>query len=152
MTFILLGISFAFLLFTIPNRLMTFLWTQFIIDFISPTFCCRIVVVIIMNVNIPDVFIALTRNLCHVNFAINSIFYFYVSEECREELRKAVCGRGKQEQLQSEAHQQEHQYQAISLDMISTDITILSLYYTNNNYQWMENCKVWLIKHVKKYK
>lgn len=71
MTAILLGISFAFLFFTIPNRIL-------------------VVAILLLDVHIPDLFLAITWNFCHINFAINSLFYFFVHKESRKGLKHVV--------------------------------------------------------------
>jgi hypothetical protein len=56
-----------------------------------------VVLILLIEVTIPELFVAFTWNICHINFAINSLFYFFVSQECREELNKSFCGEGKTE-------------------------------------------------------
>ena len=71
MTIILIGISIAFILLTIPHRILVVYST-------------------INNYRIAELPVAITRQFCHINFSCNSIFYFFLSSECREEL-KTTC-------------------------------------------------------------
>ena len=69
MTIVLIGISIAFILLTIPHRFL-------------------VVNATLNNLRIEELPVAITRQFCHINFSCNSIFYFFLASECREELRK----------------------------------------------------------------
>ena len=72
MTIVLIGISIAFILLTIPHRFL-------------------VVNATLNNLRIEELPVAITRQFCHINFSCNSIFYFFLASECREELRKTCA-------------------------------------------------------------
>ena len=69
MTIVLIGISIAFILLTIPHRFL-------------------VVYATLKDMRIEELPVAITRQFCHINFSCNSIFYFFLASECREELKK----------------------------------------------------------------
>ena len=72
MTFVLIGISLAFIVLTIPHRIL-------------------VVYATLKEMTIAELEVAVTRQFCHINFACNSIFYFFLASECRHELKKTCC-------------------------------------------------------------
>ena len=69
MTIVLIGISIPFILLTIPHRFL-------------------VVYATLKDMRIEELPVAITRQFCHINFSCNSIFYFFLASECREELKK----------------------------------------------------------------
>ena len=69
MTLVLIGISLAFVLLTIPHR---------ILELYAAT----------NDVTIGELPTAITSQFCHINFSSNSIFYFFLASDCRQELKK----------------------------------------------------------------
>ena len=43
------------------------------------------------GIRIAELAVAMTRQFCHINFACNSVFYFFLASECRVELKKTCC-------------------------------------------------------------
>ena len=56
-------------------------------------FLSRILVVYacLKGIRIAELAVAMTRQFCHINFACNSVFYFFLASECRVELKKTCC-------------------------------------------------------------
>ena len=48
-------------------------------------------ITVLLKVSLPDLFVALTWTSCHTKVALNSVFFFFVSRECREEMKKTLC-------------------------------------------------------------
>ena len=91
MTFVLIGISFAFIVLTIPHRCVNIYYDLLI--FANNPFMCRFLVVnaSIRGITISELAVAITNQVCKVNFACNSLFYFFLASECRLELKKTCC-------------------------------------------------------------
>ena len=69
MTLVLIGISLAFVLLTIPHRILE-------------------IYAAVNDYTIGELATAITSQFCHINFSSNSIFYFFLASDCRQELKK----------------------------------------------------------------
>ena len=75
MTFVLILISCAFVLLTIPRLIIAYRAYRALPS--DPT-------------GIDELVNSITYHIFHVNFSCNSIFYFFLASDCRKELKKSV--------------------------------------------------------------